>query len=175
MNAQVPTNSGTGPELVTVTTASGTSSAYTLTVNSTEPGLYAPSFLKVGGTQYVGALFSDGVTYVLPTGAVSGITSRPAKPGDMITLYGVGFGAVTPSTAQGQVVTQLNALTVTPQILFGQTTATLTYAGLAPGAIGLYQFNVTVPNVAASNAEPITFSIGGNSGIQTLYIAVQAP
>ena len=56
---------------------------------------------------------------------------------------------------------------------FGQTEAMVGYDGLAPNAVGLYQFNVTVPNVSASDAVPLTFTLGGVAGTQTLYIAVQ--
>jgi uncharacterized protein (TIGR03437 family) len=37
----------------------------------------------------------------------------------------------------------------------------------------LYQFNVVVPNVTASDAMPLIFKLGGVSGTQTLFIAVQ--
>jgi uncharacterized protein (TIGR03437 family) len=49
----------------------------------------------------------------------------------------------------------------------------VTYYGLAPSFTGLYQFDVTVPNVAANNAEPISITLGGVKGSQTLYIAVK--
>ncbi|MGH9664972.1 MAG: hypothetical protein ACRD9L_11160 [Bryobacteraceae bacterium] len=55
----------------------------------------------------------------------------------------------------------------------GQTEAATSYAGLAPSAIGLYQFNVVVPSVPANDAVPLTFTLGGVSGTQTLYTAVQ--
>jgi uncharacterized protein (TIGR03437 family) len=40
------------------------------------------------------------------------------------------------------------------------------------GYLGLYQFDVVVPNVAASDTVPFTFSLGGTPGTQTLLIAV---
>ena len=49
----------------------------------------------------------------------------------------------------------------------------MTYAGLTPGYVGLYQFNVVVPNVAASDTVPLTFTLGGTAGSQSLVIAVQ--
>jgi uncharacterized protein (TIGR03437 family) len=49
----------------------------------------------------------------------------------------------------------------------------LQYAGLAPGIVGLYQFNVVVPNVAPSNTVPVSVSLKGNVSTQTLYTAVQ--
>ena len=108
----------------------------------------------------------------MPPGAVSGLTSRRANPGDLITFYGVGFGPVTPNIPAGQVVQTANSLP-SFQISIEGTPAQIEYAGLAPDAIGLYQFNVYVPNVAASDTASVTFSIGGVSGTQSLRIAIQ--
>jgi uncharacterized protein (TIGR03437 family) len=108
---------------------------------------------------------------VLPTGAISGINSQPAKPGDTITLYGVGFGAVTPNVPAGQIAQGLTALP-SFNISIGGVPATVRYAGLAPNYVGLYQFNVVVPSIAATNAAPVTFSVNGTPGTQTLYLAV---
>jgi len=173
VNAQVPLDVGTGSQLLTVTTAGGTSAAYTLTVNATEPGLYAPPSDNIGGKQYAEALFSDGATQVLPPDSIQGATSRQAKPGDTITFYGIGFGAVFPNIPAGQIVQGSNTLASAFEMFFGQKPATVSYMGLAPGEIGLYQINVVVPNVAASDTMSITFTLGGVAGTQTLYTAVQ--
>jgi uncharacterized protein (TIGR03437 family) len=131
VNAQVPSNVGTGQQPVVVTTAAGSSAPYTVTVNPLQPGLLAPSSFVVGGTQYVAVLFSDGVTYVLPSGAISGVSSRPAAPGDTIILYGVGFGPVTPAIPAGEIVQQSNMLTSAFDIFIGGVPAHIAYAGLA--------------------------------------------
>ncbi|HTR34799.1 MAG TPA: IPT/TIG domain-containing protein [Bryobacteraceae bacterium] len=173
VNAQVPSGIGTGLQPLIVTTdAAGASASYSLKINNTEPGLLAPPSFKIGGTQYVAAFFADGVTYVLPPGAIAGLPSRRAKPGDTITLYGVGFGPVSPNIPAGQIVQGKNSVSDL-HIFFGSTQATYTYAGLAPDAVGLYQFNVVVPDVPASDSVPLTFSLDGTNGTQTLYIAVQ--
>lgn len=173
VNAQVPSTVAPGTQQITVTNLAGTSDPYSITVNLTQPGLLAPASFKIGGKQYVVALFSDG-TYVLPPGAISGITSRQARAGDIITMYGVGFGTVIPNITAGQIATQLSTLSQVLQIFFAQVQATqVPYQGLAPNYVGLYQFNVTVPNVAASDAVPLTFTLNGVSGTQTLYTAVQ--
>jgi uncharacterized protein (TIGR03437 family) len=172
VNALVPSNVATGSQQMIVNTPLGPSAAYTIKVNATQPGLLAPPSFIVGGTQYTAALFTDGVTYVLPTGAISGVTSRPANPGDTIVLYGVGFGPVSPAIPAGQLVQESNTLASTFQIFMGGIQATTSYSGLAPDATGLYQFNVVVPNVPAGNAVPLTFTLGGVSGTQTLYLAV---
>jgi len=173
VNAQVPSNVGPGSQQVIVTTASGASSPYAITVNATQPGLLAPSSFNIGGKQYAAALFSDGVTYILPPGSIPGVTSRRAQPGDTITLYGIGFGAVVPNIPAGQIVQQVNTLAAPFQLNFGTTQASVTYDGLAPNAVGLHQFNVVVPSIPSSDTVPLTFTLGGVAGTQTLYIAVQ--
>lgn len=172
VNALVPSTIGSGPQNLTVTTAVGKSTGFPIVINTVQPGLLAPPAFNIGGTQYVVALFSDGVTYVLPTGVIPGVTSRPATAGDAITLYGIGFGPVTPSTPAGQIAPASSKLELPVQFLFGQAAATVNYAGLSPGAVGLYQFNLTVPNVSGS-ATPLTVTVGSVKDSQALAIAVQ--
>jgi uncharacterized protein (TIGR03437 family) len=172
VNAQLPSNIATGGTLqLTVTNAIGTSTAVNVTVNATEPGLLAPASFQIGDKQYVVAQHSDG-TYVLPVGATSGVTSSPAKPGETIVIYGVGFGSVIPNIPAGEIATVTNQLSASLQILFGKTPARLPYFGLAPSFVGLYQFNVTVPAVADNDLVPFTFNLGGVAGTQTLYSTV---
>jgi uncharacterized protein (TIGR03437 family) len=172
VNAQVPSTVATGAQNLVVSNISGMGAAVSVTVQPTQPGIYAPGAFNIGGKQYAGATFTDGVTYVLPTGAVPGITSRPAKAGETITFYGIGFGPVTPAIPSGQIVQQQNSLTAAFQAFFGQTSATVSYDGLAGSAIGLYQFNVVVPG-GVSGDVPFTFTLDGVKGTQTLYVAVQ--
>ncbi len=150
-----------------------TSSTVNVTVNAVEPGLLAPSSFLIGGKQYVVALLPDDATYILPSGAIPGVASRPAKPGDTITLYGIGFGPVTPAIPAGQIVSEQNQLAQPLQFMFGQTPAQMTFEGLTHGLVGLYQFDVVVPQVPDNLLTPLTFNLGGVAGTQTLYIAVQ--
>jgi uncharacterized protein (TIGR03437 family) len=173
VNAQLPSNIATGGTLqLTVTRANVGSAPVNLTLSSVEPGVLAPAQFKVGTNQYVVALLSDG-TYVLPAGTIAGVSSRPAKPGEPIVIYGVGFGSVIPDIPAGEIATETNQLSTPLQILFGQTPAQLQYFGLAPGFVGLYQFNVMVPAVADSDLVPLTFNLGGITSTQTLFTAVQ--
>lgn len=172
VNAQVPSNVGQGAQQVVVTDPGGTSAGFTITVNPTEPGLLAPLVFNLSAGQYVAAVFPDNVTFVLPPGSVSGVASARAKPGDTIILYGVGFGTVTPNIAAGQIVTQANNLAGNLQVFFNGTPATVSFAGLTGGYLGLYQFNVVVPNVAASDTVALTFSLGGATGTQKLIIPI---
>ena len=174
INAQLPSSVATGASVaVTVTNGAATSSAFNIAVNGAEPGLLAPAAFLIAGKQYVAALLSDGATYAIPAGAVAGVTSRPAHPGEPITMYGIGFGSVMPNISAGQIVAQSNQLASSLQVLFGQTPAQIVYSGLALESVGLYQFNVVVPAVPDNDLVPLTFVLAGAPAPQTLYIAVQ--
>jgi len=59
------------------------------------------------------------------------------------------------------------------EVLFGKTPATLSYKGLAPSFVGLYEFNITVPSVSSNDLTPVTFTLNGQPAVQTMYIAIQ--
>jgi uncharacterized protein (TIGR03437 family) len=190
VNVQVPGGIGLGTQQVILSTAAGPSAAYNVNVNFEAPGLYAPPQFKILGVPYVGALFTDLATYVFPPDSFSGFTSRSAKPGDTIVIYGVGFAQV-PGSPPGTVPQTANGLTLSilPNFYFNGVQAQVTYAGLAPqtattGYIGLYQFNVIVPPLPTSQvpvgvptAVALTFSVTENgtvvNGTQTLYTSVE--
>jgi uncharacterized protein (TIGR03437 family) len=174
VNVQVPFNIGTGASIpLTVSTATGTSATINVNVALAQPGLFAPASFNVGGKQYVGATFTDGTTFVAPPNSIKGVTSRQAKPGETIILYGVGFGTVSPGIPAGQIVQQVNTLTLPLSIFFGTTSATLQYSGLAQNYVGLYEFYAVVPNIADSDTVPLSFTLNGVNGTQTLYTAVK--
>jgi uncharacterized protein (TIGR03437 family) len=172
VNVQVPSTLGTGTQTLIVTTAAGPSAPLEITVTPLQAGLLAPQAFRIGELQYVAALFPDGA-YVLPSGAVPGVASRPARPGETITLYGIGFGPVVPEIPAGTIVQQNNTLLNPVQFVFDAAAADVTYAGLVSGAVGLYQFNVVVPPVASSDTIPLTFTLAGTRGGQQLYLSVR--
>ena len=83
----------------------------------------------------------------------------------------MGFGPVVPNIPAGQLVKQINTLASSFQLSIGGMPANVDYSGLAPNYTGLYQFNVTVPEVAPGNV-PLTFKVGSVTGSQTLSLAV---
>jgi uncharacterized protein (TIGR03437 family) len=173
LNVQVPSGIGTGNLQVVVTTAGGSSIPYGVTVNAVEPGLLAPAPFILSGNQNVVALFSNTLTYVLPV-KVAGVTTARARPGDSLTLYGIGFGGVDLGITAGQVVqpSQLNSVSTSLKVTFGGAPVTVNYMGLAPGYVGLYQFNVVVPNIPANDNTPVVFTVNGTPVPQTLVIAI---
>ena len=173
INAQLPSNIATGgPLQLTVSNGATTSAPYNIMVNATEAGLLAPTTFQLGGNQHVVAQHKDG-SYVLPAGAIAGVNSTPAQPGETVLIYGVGFGPVTPNIPAGEIVTEDNQLSLPFQMMFGQTLAQLKYDGLAPNYVGLYQFDVVVPSVPDNDLVPLTFTLGGAAGMQKLFTTVR--
>ena len=136
-------------------------------------GFWRPRQFNLNGIQHAAALLSDLQTFALPTGAIAGVASRPAKPGDTLVLYGIGFGAVSGGLTAGTVVSQSNSLLLSFEIDIAGVQAQVSYSGLAPGFTGLYQFNFTVPQVPDSNSAALTFKLNGVEGTQKLSVAVR--
>ena len=171
INAQAPADDSVGPVVVKVLNSTGEA---TLTVQKRQaaPAVLAPSSFNVGGRQYLVAQFKD-LTFVGRVGLLSGVGFRPAKPGEEITVYGVGFGDVTPAIGPGTVVSVFNTIAVPLSVRFGQTEATTLYKGLAQGFLGLYQFNIRVPEVPDGDHQ-IHFTLDGQALPQPpVFLTVQ--
>lgn len=154
INVLAPDDTNLGSVQVVVTTAGQASNAFAV-----QKSQFAPAFLTLDGS-HVAALHSD------YTRVSSG---APAKPGETILLYGVGFGQTNPPQASGQVVSAAAPLANDVQVTIGGAAATATFAGLVQS--GLYQFNVTVPNVASGDAS-VAAKIGGNSTQQGVVVTI---
>ncbi|MBS1855127.1 MAG: hypothetical protein JST11_07165 [Acidobacteria bacterium] len=97
-----------------------------------------PNPCSLGG----GAIHQDWSAYVTP--------DNPARPGEIVHLYGTGFGPVAPGG-----ITGIPAPADTPAQVLAKPTCTgdpespitLLYLGLAPGLVGYYQMDVQLPAV----------------------------
>ena len=133
INVQAPEDSARGNVSITITNCKATSFPFSFARRSLAPGFLAPPNWTGNGNQYMLATFASDGAYVLDiaTGPSGSINSRPAKPGDLIVAYGIGFGDVTPSILPGTIVGPSNTLVNPVTIYFGTAPATITYAGLA--------------------------------------------
>ena len=102
--------------------------------------------------------------------------SNPAKPGaTVLQIFCTGLGAVSdqPPTGSPASLTQLSQTTATPTVTVASVAASVSFSGLAPGFVGLYQVNAQVPaGIAASSAVPVVISMNGVAS-NTVTIAVQ--
>lgn len=165
INVQAPADLTGAPVPIVVTNCGAVSQPYTAMKTGIVPGVLASAKFNIGGRQYAIATLpgvdANGYpNFVGNTNLIPGFTFRPAKPGDTITFYGVGFGDVTPYLAPGNIASGSTQVNASVQIAFGSTPATITYGGLEPNYVGLYQFNVTVPQVADADTL-VTFTVNG--------------
>jgi len=104
------------------------------------------------------------------------VPGNPAKRGvDYVNIFATGLGPVTnqPATGAPAPVSPLAQTTNTVTVTIGGASVKATFAGLAPGFVGLYQVNVLVPaNAPTGNAIPVSLSVGG-AGSNQVTMAVQ--
>ncbi len=82
--------------------------------------------------------------------------TNPARPSEIVHLYGTGFGRVDPQPADGEPASFAPTLTPVTCWAWGADNATkldiaALYSGLAPGLAGIYQLDVLLPE---SNLRP---------------------
>ena len=167
INLLVP-DIGTGPVLVTVTRAAGTSEA--LTVTSSQ---YGPAFFSWPASQVVAT--RQDFTLAAKAGTFTGAATVPAKPGDILILWGTGFGPTTPAAPAGVQVPddQTYATSTLPSVTINNLPATVYGAALAPGFAGLYQVAIQVPATLADGDWPVVASIGGVQSPSGMVLSVK--
>jgi len=168
INVQAP-DVGAGPVPVTVTTPSGTSVAMTATV-----AVQAPAFFLWPGSQAVATRNSDG-SLAVKAGTFPGATTAPAKPGDVLILWGTGFGPTTPPVAAGIQVpsdgTIRNTSPVTVKI--GTADAQVFGSALSPGYAGLYQVAIQVPATMADGDYALKATVSGVTSPDGVILSVK--
>jgi uncharacterized protein (TIGR03437 family) len=164
VNAFVPTTvPGAAMAQVTVTSGADTSLPYEVFMVASQPEMLTLPPDIFPNQSYLAAVFPDFVTYVLPPyPSYANVPTRRAKAGDTIVLFGTGLGPVSPGVPVGQIATEPSRLTSALTVSFtgygGTVFGTVTYAGVVPGTLGLYQVNVVVPEISLPPEE--TFDDG---------------
>jgi uncharacterized protein (TIGR03437 family) len=144
-----------------------------VTVNVTAQ---SPQFLFVvqnpSGKNEIVAIEASNGSNVAPAGVIPGAVQAAA--GDILTAYGVGFGATSPAAVAGSLAPGGTADLIADHTLtIGGKTANISYIGLAPGFAGLYQINFTVPSGLSAGNQPIVLTIGDVSTPAGAFLAVK--
>jgi uncharacterized protein (TIGR03437 family) len=164
VNLQIPFEAAPGALSFTVTRAGRTSAAQTVAIVPASPGIFT--------------LGADNQGAILNTSSAVVNGAAPASPGDTVQVYCTGLGVTTPVVPTGAASPGPPAtvnLPVTANI--DGIPARVTFAGLAPGFVGLYQVNVQIPNgVVPGNAVPLVLTENGvSSNRVTLAVKAAAP
>lgn len=160
INFQVPwATPTTGTVTVTVLSNGGSSNTVSVPVGTAAPGLF---------NQAGAAIVQNAPSYTLND------PSNPAPAGSTIIAYLTGSGPVSPAAKDG-VPTRSDVLTNATSAVaatIGPATATVSFAGLTPGFIGLMQMNIVVPSGLAAGVYPLSITIDGQAA-NTATIAVK--
>jgi uncharacterized protein (TIGR03437 family) len=156
INALAPADTTTGAVKVIVSNSAGTSAAESPTLTAAQPGLFTAS-------NYVQAVrVSDGAI----------VTQTGARPGDVLELFGTGFGPTTPAIAPGLVFQGAYPTNDPVGVTIGGVSAPVSFAGLV-GA-GLYQLNVTVPAGLTAGDKPVIATVSGVSSPATALLKINS-
>jgi uncharacterized protein (TIGR03437 family) len=177
INAQVPWEAfptGSGTATVSVNNNGQLSAPQTVVVNPIVPGVFQASghAIAVNVTDPTSARYG---TLAAPSGSIPGLTTFPARVNDLLFFYANGLGPVDTPVASGQVPPAgktVRTLTI-PTVLVANSPAPVLFAGLTPGYPGIYQVNISVPQVTAGNAVPLQLQANGFTSPATTNIAVQ--
>jgi uncharacterized protein (TIGR03437 family) len=128
----VPADAALGTGTLAVVTPSGGQASTTVNVNPIQPGIFPGAVLRAG--------------------TASSAVTAAVHAGDFVEVYCTGMG---PTQLSGG----LPSTVYTPIAFVGSVPATVTFSGLAPGFVGLYQVDVQVPAGLAPGLQPVTLTM----------------
>ena len=157
INGQLPLSVNGSGQLV-VYSPGGVSNPFTLTVQQT-----APSVIQIptapGSSTLVPAVYRTADSLLVTL-------TNPVHKGDQLVIYVSGLGPTSPAVSAGS-PSPANPPAVallTPTVTLSGVTLPVTFAGLTPGQIGIYQINVNVPQgITQGLSIPLTVTQGAAS------------
>ena len=154
--AQAPFNLPDGVAAsIQVSQGNALSAAQTVNVAAASPGIFIVDQASSA------AAVLHAADYSLVT------SSSPARPGEYLLIYCTGLGAVETSVASGAMAPSVppDSTVQPPTVSIANLSANVTFAGLAPGFVGLYQINVQAPAGLPTGNQPVqivTFGVVSN-------------
>jgi uncharacterized protein (TIGR03437 family) len=162
INLQAPDDTASGTVSVVVTTAGGSATS-TVTLNS-----FSPSFCLLDAVHPAGIIlrlngsgaYGGGSYDILgPTGSSLGYPTVAAQAGDIVELFGVGFGPTTPTVPAGRPFVGAAPTKDPVSLYINNVVVQPAFVGLS--SAGLYQINLTVPAGLGEGDVPIRLIVGG--------------
>jgi uncharacterized protein (TIGR03437 family) len=156
INFQVPWEAASGPMAnITIEHNTAASASLSVPVLAAQPGIFN---YTAGGDTFGAILHAN---FQLAN------TANPAKPGETVLIYCTGLGAVSSPPADGAAGNGQETA-ATPTVTIGGTKAIVSFSGLAPGFVGLYQINAEVPAGLKSGNQAVVITLAGASSNSVL-------
>ena len=176
INLQAPDDMATGTVSVIVTTGVGSATS-TVTLSR-----FAPSFILLDAKHVSGIILrangsgafgkgKDSYDVLGPTGSSRGYPTVAAQAGDIIELFGVGFGPTIPAVPAGQAFNGAAPINYTLSLYVNNVLVQPTFVGLS--SAGLYQINLTVPRGLGDGDVPIQAIVGSMQTQPGVVFSVQ--
>jgi uncharacterized protein (TIGR03437 family) len=154
INAQLPFDVDGNAQMV-LRTPGGVSDNLNFTISANAPAVFRTG---VAGPD------SDIPVVVRAVNNTIVTLSNPVHKGDDLTIYATGLGRTNPIVDAGLPgpSDDLALAVVEPSVFLGNVGLPVTYAGLAPGQVGVYQINVKVPSTVPSGLQVVMTIVQGN-------------
>jgi uncharacterized protein (TIGR03437 family) len=147
INAEIPLIMAPGVHILRIQSAYGMLQQ-NVTVSAVAPGIF------LIGNPPVSAITDQNFNLVGP--------SNPLPRGQALVIFATGLGAVTQSG-------QLSRTTAPVTVSLNGSELPVSFAGLAPGFVGLYQVNVTIPvGTPPGLGIPLMLKVGGQQSNSVL-------
>ncbi len=155
VNAQVPVELAADRQLQVMVETNGVPSA----PEPIQTAVNRPGIFTLGGTFGKQGAILIANTDRLAMPVTPNVPSEPVPLGGYISIYCTGLGPTDPPVASGEPGPATSAVKTPVTVTIGGQTASVTFAGLAPGFAGVYQVNAQVPaGVAPGNAVPVVLN-----------------
>jgi uncharacterized protein (TIGR03437 family) len=164
INALVAADSTLGSVQISTTNQGLASNSFSATMSATSPAFFTTK------NNYAAALRADNKTIVGPATLFAGGASAPAKPGEIISIYGTGFGTGGTVIPDGVTISTPIGITIAT-FTIGNLPANVSFSGLV--GPGLYQFNVTVPATLADGDAQVVATVGSATTPTGVLVSVQ--
>jgi uncharacterized protein (TIGR03437 family) len=168
INVWTPPDATTGTVSVTVTSNGISSSPFPAQMLQ-----FSPAFFEWGNRF---AVATSGANYLGPAGLLGPtVTTTPAKPGDIVSLWGTGFGPVDPAPPADTAVPRspVYAVRTAPRISVGGLAVEYLGGGLAADSVGLYVINVRLPANLPEGDQKVEIEINGVTGPDGVFLNIR--
>ena len=140
----------------------------------------SPRMLELSSGYLLAFNLTDGSLPLPSSMPLPPYAAHPAKPGDILEMFAVGFGQTSPPAVEGQPATASPLeYAATTTVSFGggpfappPVAGNVLFTGLSPTGVGLYQINVTVPpNAPLGSSIPVNVTVAAAPRTRSTWLS----